>query len=163
TGLGTFRAHLNGAPVRETRLDPGLTDPRHRVQVCAVEVAPLLRRGENVLAIELGRGFHAMTTPNEWRWHLAPWRGPVRAWAHLRLARADGSTRAVATGDDWRTRPGPVTFDSMYEGETFAPTEDPDAWLCPGYDAGDWDAVLVDRPGRGGRRRKRAPEPAMVL
>lgn len=163
TGLGTFRAHLNGSPVSAGRLDPGLTDPRKRVQVCELEVAELLHHGQNVLAIELGRGFHAMSTPNEWRWHLAPWRGPVRAWAQLRADLADGATRAVSTGPEWRTRPGPVTFDSMYEGETFAPAEDTQAWLLPDYDASRWEPVLVDRHGSGSRRGRRAAEPVMQL
>lgn len=162
TGLGTFRASLNGTPVSDGRLDPGLTDPRRRVQVCEVEVAALLTRGENVLAIELGRGFHAITTPNEWRWQLAPWRGPVRAWARLRIDLADGTTRALSTGEGWRTRPGPVVFDSMYEGETFLPTEDPAAWRLPGYDDADWAPALVDRPGSGSRRAQRPPEPRLV-
>ncbi|MBB5832362.1 family 78 glycoside hydrolase catalytic domain [Brachybacterium aquaticum] len=161
TGLGTFRAHVNGVEVGEGRLEPGLTDPRSRVQVVELEIATLLHRGENVLGIELGRGFHTMTTPNEWRWHEAPWRSPVRAWALLRLHLADGSSRAVATGEDWRTRPGPVTFDSMYEGETFAPTEDPAAWTRPGYDAADWEPVLVARTSRSARRRAELPEPVM--
>ena len=171
TGLGTFRAGINGVEVDDARLDPGLTDPRARVQVRELEVGALLHRGENVLGIELGRGFHAMTTPNVWRWELAPWHGPVRAWAHLRMHLADGSSRAVTTGPDWRTRPGPVVFDSMYEGETFAPDEDPLAWLRPGYDDGDWAPVLSASSRRDGRRgghgreivepvmRRQVPEP----
>jgi len=165
TGLGTFRAAVNGVEVDDARLDPGLTDPRVRVQVRELEVGALLHRGENVLGIELGRGFHAMTTPNVWRWHLAPWRGPVRAWAHLRMHLADGSSHAVATGEDWRTRPGPVTADSMYEGETYAPGEDPDAWLRPGYDDTGWAPVLAlpsRRAAGTGRRRREVPEPVMV-
>jgi alpha-L-rhamnosidase len=171
TGLGTFRAGINGVEVDDARLDPGLTDPRARVQVRELEVGALLHRGENVLGIELGRGFHAMTTPNVWRWELAPWRGPVRAWAHLRVHLADGSSRAVTTGPDWRTRPGPVVFDSMYEGETFAPDGDPAAWLRPGYDDADWAPVLAAPSPRGRRQgghgrelaepvmRRQVPEP----
>jgi alpha-L-rhamnosidase len=164
TGLGTFRAAVNGAEVDDARLDPGLTDPRVRVQVRELEVGALLHRGENVLGIELGRGFHALTTPTVWRWHQAPWRGPVRAWAHLRMHLADGSSRAIATGADWRTRPGPITADSMYEGETFAPTEDPGAWLLPGYDDSAWSPVLAAssrRVGRRGRRVRELPEPVL--
>ena len=142
TGLGVFRSFLNGAPAPASRLDPGLTDARARVPVCGTEVTELLTPGENILAIALGRGFHDMATPNEWRWDQAPWRGPVRAWAHLEVACADGSTLTVTTGDGWRTSPGPVTFDSMYEGETFAPTEDPRAWLLPGYDDSGWVAAI---------------------
>src|SRR5699024_7793915 len=111
TGLGAFRAFLNGAPAPASRLDPGLTDARARVPVCEVEVTELLGTGENVLAIALGRGFHNMATPNEWRWDQAPWRGPVRAWAHMEVTCTDESTVSVTTGDGWRTRPGPVTFD----------------------------------------------------
>ncbi len=166
TGLGTFRAALNGTEVDDARLDPGLTDPRIRVQVRELEVGPLLRRGENVLGIELGRGFHALTTPNVWRWHQAPWRGPVRAWAQLRIHLADGSSRAVATGPEWRTRPGPVVFDSMFEGETFTPSEDPEAWLRPGYDDSAWDQVLAfpSRPAAPtARHRRDLPEPVLQL
>ena len=162
TGLGTFRAHVNGTEVNRGRLDPGLTDPRRRIQVVEVEAAPLLVQGRNVLAVELGRGFHAMTTPNEWRWHRAPWRGPVRAWAHLRLELADGTVTALSTGEHWRTRPGPVTFDSMYEGETFSPTEDPGAWLLPGYDDSAWEPVLVARDHVGSHRAERAAEPLLL-
>src|SRR5690625_1977704 len=53
TGLGAFRAFLNGAPAPASRLDPGLTDARARVPVCEVEVTELLGTGENVLAIAL--------------------------------------------------------------------------------------------------------------
>lgn len=142
TGLGVFRSFVNGAPAPISRLDPGLTDVRTRVPVCEVEVTELLGHGENVLGIALGRGFYNMTTPNVWRWEKAPWRGPTRAWAHLEMNFADGSTRSITTGEDWRTHPGPVTADSMYEGETFAPTEDPQAWLLPGYSDAKWvDAI----------------------
>src|SRR5699024_8607796 len=98
TGLGVVRAFVNGAAARSTWLDPGLTDPRQRVPVCAIDVADLLTVGENVLGIALGRGFHAMTTPNVWRWEQAPWRGPVRAWAQLRIGVEDGSDPVITTG-----------------------------------------------------------------
>ena len=44
TGLGTFRAALNGTEVDDARLDPGLTDPRARVQVRELEVGAQIGR-----------------------------------------------------------------------------------------------------------------------
>ncbi|MEE1651527.1 family 78 glycoside hydrolase catalytic domain [Brachybacterium sp. J144] len=163
TGLGTVRAWVNGSPASASRLDPGLTDPRARVQVLEVDIAPLLRAGENVLGLDLGRGFHALTTENVWRWEQAPWRGPVRAWAHLRVDLADGSSRILATGPEWRTAPGPVTHDSMYAGETFDPREDPAAWRLPGYDDTAWDPVLVEPDRPASRRRAVGDEPILQL
>ena len=162
TGLGVFRSFLNGAPAPASRLDPGLTDARARVPVCGTEVTELLTPGENILAIALGRGFHDMATPNEWRWDQAPWRGPVRAWAHLEVACADGSTLTVTTGDGWRTSPGPVTFDSMYEGETFAPTEDPRAWLLPGYDDSGWVTAIPAADVGSPRLQTQLQEPVVI-
>lgn len=148
TGLGVFRARVNGAEALPTRLDPGLTDPRRRVLVCEADPTDLLRPGQNVLAIALGRGFHALTTPNVWRWEQAPWRGPVRAWAHLSIELADGTRRVIRTDDSWRTWPGPVTADSLYEGETFAPEPgaDVEAWTRPGFDDSAWLPVLEPQP-----------------
>ncbi|MFC7374215.1 family 78 glycoside hydrolase catalytic domain [Brachybacterium sp. GCM10030267] len=163
TGLGTFRAYLNGAPTSGARLDPGLTDPRRRVQVCDLDVTTLLAAGPNALGIELGRGFHGMRTPNVWRWEQAPWRGPVRAWAHLEIGLADGSSRSIATDEGWRTRPGPIVEDSMYEGETFAPEEAPEAWRLPDYDDSAWHPVLVDSPGTGSRIGTAAPAPLLQV
>ncbi|GAA1490152.1 family 78 glycoside hydrolase catalytic domain [Brachybacterium sacelli] len=163
TGLGVFRAFVNGEPYRSSVLDPGLTDARHRVLVCEADVAPLLRAGTNVLGIALGRGFHAMTTPNVWRWEQAPWRGPVRAWAHLRIELADGSSHAVTTGEGWRTAPGPISADSMYEGEVFEGGADPEAWLHAGFDDSRWSEALVERSGTGSRRGDAAPGPRMQL
>ena len=162
TGLGTFRSFVNGVPAPASRLDPALTDARVRVPVCQTEVSELLTTGENILAIALGRGFHAMATPNEWGWDTAPWRGPVRAWAHLEVTCADGSTLTVATGEGWRTRPGPVTFDSMYEGETFVPTEDPRAWLLPGYDDSGWVAAIPASDVGSPRLEPQLQEPVMI-
>ena len=144
TGLGTVRAHLGGREVRDSRLDPGLTDPRARVQVLDLDVTALLSPGRHVLGIELGRGFHALTTPDVWRWEQAPWRGPVRAWALLQMRCTDGSSLEVATGSHWQARPGPITADSMYEGETFEPSGDEEAWLRaedPGAEG--WSAAVT--------------------
>ncbi|WP_193107208.1 family 78 glycoside hydrolase catalytic domain [Brachybacterium sp. FME24] len=163
TGLGAFRAYVNGAPYRSSRLDPGLTDARHRVLVCEADVSALLSSGTNVLGISLGRGFHDMSTPNVWRWEQAPWRGPVRAWAQLRIELADGSSRAIATGEGWRTAPGPISFDSMYEGEVYEGGPDPEAWLRPEFDDSSWQDVLVDRAGTGSRRGTAAPLARMQL
>jgi len=162
TGLGAFRAFLNGAPAPASRLDPGLTDARARVPVCEVEVTELLGTGENVLAIALGRGFHNMATPNEWRWDQAPWRGPVRAWAHMEVTCTDESTVSVTTGDGWRTRPGPVTFDSMYEGETFSPSEDPRAWMLPGYDDADWAKARTATDAGSPLLQRQIQEPVVI-
>src|SRR5699024_11206145 len=66
TGLGAFRAFLNGAPAPASWLDPGLTDARARVPVCEVEVTEVLGTGENDQAIDLGCGVDKISPRTVW-------------------------------------------------------------------------------------------------
>ena len=74
TGLGYFRAELNGIPVSEDRFQPHVTDYErrtfetitypcrdtftHRIYVCTYPVSSLLKNGENRLTVQLGDGFY---------------------------------------------------------------------------------------------------------
>lgn len=74
TGLGYFKAAINGIPVTEDRFQPHVTDYErraftkitypcrdtftHRIYVCTYPVTELLKRGENVLTVQLGDGFY---------------------------------------------------------------------------------------------------------
>ena len=74
TGLGYFKASVNGIPVTDDRFQPHVTDYErraftkitypcrdtftHRIYVCTYPIADLLRNGENILTIQLGDGFY---------------------------------------------------------------------------------------------------------
>src|SRR6476661_6326788 len=117
TGLGAFHAHLNGSRVSADQLAPGQTDFGKTVLLNAYDVTAMIDEGTNALAIEVGRGFYAMTTPNVWGWHTAPWRNSCRALAELHLSYTDGTTEVITTGPGWKASTGPITADSMYAAE----------------------------------------------
>lgn len=138
---------INGAPIAQGALEPAISDPRRVVWYSRLDVAALLRRGVNTLEVTLGAGFHAMTTPNAWRWEQAPWRGPRMLIAALL---ADGEPVAVSDAG-WCWGEGPVRFDSMYEGQTF------DAHLTGAPVAAP--VVVAEPPG--GRLAERRHEPVV--
>ena len=144
SGLGAFHAHLNGSRVSADELAPGQTHFGTTVLLNAYDVTDLMNQGANALAVEVGRGFYAMNTPNVWGWHAPSWKGSCRALAELHLEYADGSTEAIITGPHWKASTGPITADSMYGGEDY------DCRL----DLGDWtSADFDDSPGRCRDRR----------
>src|SRR5699024_4851732 len=91
-----------------------------------------------------------------------PWRGPGRGWAHMGGTGPDESTGGATPGAGWRTRPGPVTFDSMYEGETFSPSEDPRAWMLPGYDDADWAKARTATDAGSPLLQRQIQEPVVI-
>ena len=141
-GLGLHRTTLDGRPVSDARLESGITDYARRITYSTypVELGP----GVGVLGVELGRGFHSMTTPNVWGWEEAPWRGPRTALVQLELLGADGGVLGSVVSDEtWRWAPGGTRFDSLYEGETFDADLEPHGWDEAGFDDSGWSPVQM--------------------
>jgi alpha-L-rhamnosidase len=116
------------------------------------DVTRLVRSGRpNVLAAELGRGWYGLTTPDEWYWQMADYRGAPRVLAELVIKYADGSSQTVATDPaTWRTTDGPTTFDSIYTGEKYDGriAKQLGAWRSPAYDDSGWQhAGELNPPG----------------
>src|SRR5690625_5922838 len=74
----------------------------------------------------------------------------------------DESTVSVTSGDGWRTRPGQVSLVSMYEGETLSPSEDPRAWMRPGYDDADWAKARTATDAGSPLLQRQIQEPVVI-
>jgi alpha-L-rhamnosidase len=140
--------HVNGERVGEQVLDTAHTDYEERVLYAVHDVTDALRAGANAVGATLGRDWYALTTENVWGWERAPWtRNRPRIRLQLEVTFADGTTRTVATDDDWRTTDGPTRFDSIYAGEVYDAREAVPGWATPDFDDADWDcAAVVDGP-----------------
>ena len=139
-GLGLQHVTIDGRPINDHRLDPPFTDFDQRVLYVPTDVTDRLSPGTHRVAITLGRGFFAVPTENVWRWHRAPWSGPLRAIAELRLEHADGDTEVIGTDQSWQATLGSTTYDCYYAGESY------DATLASPAAVG----VVAAEPPRGG-------------
>jgi alpha-L-rhamnosidase len=152
---------LNGRPVTDAVLDPAFTRYDRRVFAVTHDVTRLLRRGDNVLGVRLGRGFFGMRQGNAWNWDRAPWTTEPRVRAQLELTWPDGRVETVATDGAWQSHDGPTRSDSLYAGEQYDAREEQPGWDAPGFDARDWaQAETVRAPA--GRVEPQAIEPIVV-
>lgn len=148
SGLGSAVAHVNGQPADDTVLGPGQCDWRVAARASSTDVSHVLAGTDRVvLAVELGRGFHDMHSPEVWQWSTAPWRATPRLTSELHLTCADGSKHVLTSDDTWRTSTGGTRLDSLYEGETWDQAHEPEGWMLPGFDDSGWAGVrVVDEP-----------------
>ncbi|NLF31052.1 MAG: family 78 glycoside hydrolase catalytic domain [Planctomycetes bacterium] len=144
-GLGYCEAFLNGRRVGDHVLDPAQTDYDRRCLVVSYDVAPLLRRGDNVLGAMLGDGWFNQTLV----WGGLSYGSP-RLLAELDITLADGSRVLVATDAAWRCAAGPVTAANVYAGEHYDARLEQRGWDAPGFDDAAWLPVQ-SVPGPGGR------------
>ena len=118
SGLGVFRAYLNGMEVgTEDCLKPGLTHILKRRHSFAYDVTGLMQSGRNVLAAEVSTGW--------WRDDVVKHPGVDRAKESafsgtLEVERTDGSRFVVPTDTSWcATYGGNLIHAEIYWGETY--------------------------------------------
>lgn len=144
TGLGYYELRINGVRVGDRYLDPAWTDYDKLVLYSTYDVTPLLREGENVVGIMLGNG--RFKVKEERRSTHKHW-GEPRALLQLYVEYEDGSSELIVSGEDWKTKRGPILENDIYDGEIYDARLEEEGWDKPSYDDSGWaSAKLADPP-----------------
>jgi alpha-L-rhamnosidase len=159
SGLGYSVAHINGERVGNSVLDPGHTDFMDTAHYVVSDVTDLVKKGENAIGVELGRGFYGITTGNSWNWSDAPWFSDPELRAMLVVTHRNGSTTVVGSDGSWMTSDdGPTRYDEVFVGETYDARREQPGWSNAGFDASDWvPAEVVEGPAGVLRAQKHEP------
>ena len=146
-GLGYYELHINGKRIGDHLLDPRYTRYDKRVLYATYDVTETLKRGKNAIGVILGNGWYNVHTLAVWDFHKAPWRAAPKLLMQLEIEYADGRTETIATDTAWKTSTGPITFDSIYSGQTYVVSLAKPGWDTPGYHEMGWKpAILVEAP-----------------
>jgi hypothetical protein len=159
TGLGVYTLHLNGGRVGGGRdvLTPGWsTVPTARVLANAYDVAASLVPGqENVVGVRLGQGKYGYVG------EFCP-SGDATCYAalvHLSITQGSNTTVIATDPASWTCAPSPITFNSLFGGETFNASVDQPGWDAPGFRP---TAPWVQAPARSPVVALVSPAPAPI-
>ncbi|MCD6347095.1 MAG: family 78 glycoside hydrolase catalytic domain, partial [Bacteroidales bacterium] len=151
SAVGYYTLWINGEKIGVQELEPAWTDYSKRIYYRNYDINKVLRKGRNVVGIELGNGWYNPL--------------PLRMWGHLNLREhlSVGRPRAIATinyniGNDkqekivtdasWNWHSGNVIRNSIYLGEWHDLGRVPGAWKLKSFDDSKWQKVLImDSPG----------------
>lgn len=147
-GLGQYEAHINGQNVTDTVLNPAWSDYRKRVFFNVYDVTRLVTQGNNAIGVMLGNGmYNVPLTPGRYQKFHGSF-GQPKLIADLHLQFVDGSEKNIVSDGDWKTAPGPITFDSIYGGEDYDARLAQPGWDRPGFHDYGWSRVdIVQGPG----------------
>ncbi|WP_329525333.1 family 78 glycoside hydrolase catalytic domain [Streptomyces sp. NBC_01462] len=144
-GLGYNKLYLNGRRIGDRELEPGFTVYDKTVLYSTYDVTDALRTGGNAIGVSLGRGFYAMTNPDEWQ--ASSWWGEPKLKLELDITYTDGTHRQVVSDSGWKVSDGPTTTQSLWFGETYDARAEQPGWNRPGFDDDTWRPALgVDGP-----------------
>ena len=115
TGLGLYRAFLNGQRVGGDYLTPGFNDYDAYLRAQSYDVTPLIQP-DNRLEVWLGNGWYkgrlGFDGGRSDRWGEA-----YLLAARLTLSLADGQTQVIETDGSWLASASPIVDGGIYDGE----------------------------------------------
>ncbi|MDA3879661.1 MAG: family 78 glycoside hydrolase catalytic domain [Prolixibacteraceae bacterium] len=143
SGMGHYELFLNGSKVGNSFLAPGWTHYDDYAFYNTYDITAELMQGENAFGVMLGNGF--FNIPNERYRKLMTAYGNPMLRMFVKLEYSDGSTENIVSDQSWKVASGPITFSSIYSGETYNATLEQDGWNTPGFDDTGWqNARLVN-------------------
>lgn len=116
SALGVYQVELNGEKVGDAFMAPGWTNYHKRIQYQTYDVTERLRRGENRIAVTVGKGWYKGSLGFDSRKNI--YGDHVAAIAQLEIIFPDGSKQMIATDDSWQCTTGPIRSSEIYHGET---------------------------------------------
>jgi alpha-L-rhamnosidase len=153
-GLGYYELRINGKKVGDHELDPGWTDYEKVVLYSTYDITGLLREGENVVGVMLGRGRYSQD--------LAAFSPPIiqplvkkyqdaspKIIAQLFLQFDDDTWVNIVTDETWKVLHGPVVADDLYLGENYDARLEKDRWDSPDFEDDTWESAKKARPPGG--------------
>lgn len=150
TARGICNFFINGGKADDGYFSPGSTDYNKSIAYLATDVTGLLHKGKNGVGAILGSGWWTDAAG-----YKAAWQDQYgiekSMMAKIEVTYEDGTTDVFVTDGSWKVYDGgPITSDSLYNGEDYDARREVPGWADEGFDASSWDYVTVyDRPARG--------------
>ena len=148
TARGLYQLYINGQQVGDHILAPEWTEYDKRIQYQTYDVAPLLHKGVNSIAVLLADGWYAGRiglAPPPGRFIYGCCGSGYRNW---RSPRPTGGTQQVVSDAAWHTTDeGPIRYADILDGEVQDARQEIPGWDRPGFDDSAWQGVHAEPCG----------------
>ncbi|MBI4165416.1 MAG: family 78 glycoside hydrolase catalytic domain, partial [Acidobacteria bacterium] len=117
-----------------------------RVLYATYDVTAYLQSGANALGVMLGNGWYS-AEPDA-GWHI-PYGDRPRLILQMNVELADGKSLSVISDSNWKTSPGPITYNDFCHGETYDARLEQPGWDKPGFNDSSWENASPAEPPSG--------------
>ncbi len=146
TARGIYEFSINGKKVGKDYFNPGWTDYRYRFMYNTYDITSGLRPGENSIGAMLGAGWWS-----DFPGFLTGWQDQYGTRQSLlgkiSIEYTDGTLETIVTDGSWKCYDGgPITSNSMQNGEDYDARREVKGWDTPGFDDSKWQNVSLLPP-----------------
>jgi alpha-L-rhamnosidase len=139
-GVGLYDVEINGMRIGEEYFTPGYNAYDFWLQYQTYDVTDVLKSGENAIGIMLGNGWYKGRFGFEGGYHEL-YGSEFACIGEIVVTLKDGTTIIIATNEDWKSAPAPITFSGIYDGEIYDANQESKKWALPDFDDSTWTSV----------------------
>ncbi len=160
-GLGHYEMSINGRRVGNSEFAPLWSEYSRTVYYNTYDVTQMLQQGGNAVTVLLGNGFFNVQRGNRYSKLQASF-GPPQLLLRMDITYADGETEHILSDESWHWTASPITFNSIYGGESYDARLEQDGCQLAVYDDSKWShAVAMEGPA--GRLRPETAPPVKIM
>ena len=160
-GLGHYRLNINGATVGDAEFAPVWSEYDKTVYSNVFDVTDLITAGGNAVSVLLGNGMFNVQRMGRYS-KLQTSFGPPQMLLRLEINYADGTRQVIKSGDDWKYSLSPITFNSIYGGESYDARLEQQGCCKAGFDDSGWRKAVVTE-GPKGRLTPQTVQPVRIM
>ena len=121
SGLGHYELSVNGMKVGDSEFAPLWSEYTKTVYYNVYDVTQMLKTSQNEISVLLGNGFFNVQRGNRYS-KLQTSFGAPQVCLRLEVSYNDGTTQVLKSGESWQYCLSPITFNSIYGGESYDAT-----------------------------------------
>ena len=145
-GLGHYEMSINGVKVGDGEFAPLWSEYDKTVYYNVYDVTSMIAAGDNAVSVLLGNGFFNVQRGGRYS-KLQVGFGAPQMIMQMNISYSDGTTQTVVSDGTWRYSLSPITFNSIYGGESYDARREQPGCRKAGFDDSGWmPAVIVEGP-----------------
>ncbi len=146
SGMGHYKLSINGTGVGNAEFAPVWSEYDKTVYYNVFDVTQLLATGDNAIGVLLGNGMFNVQRMGRYS-KLQTSFGPPQMLFRMEINYADGTQQVIKSGQDWKYDFSPITFNTIYGGESYDARLEQTGYDRAGFDDTKWrNAVLTEGP-----------------
>ena len=161
SGLGHYKLRINGLEVGGAEFAPVWSEYDKTVYYNVFDVTELIAASGNAISVLLGNGMFNVQRLGRYS-KLQTSFGPPQMILRLEINYADGTQQVIKSGNDWKYSLSPITFNSIYGGESYDARLEQTGCSNAGFDDSHWNSVVITE-GPKGRLTPQTVQPVRIM
>ena len=138
-GLGFYKLYVNGVNITKGELAPYISNPDDVLYYDRYDIARLLTRGSNAIAVLLGNGMQNGFGGYVWDFDKALFRSSPKVALQANIKLSGGESVAVVSDESFRVSDSPIRYDDLRCGERYDASKEQPGWNTADFDDSAWN------------------------